>query len=382
MSVIEFAGAIEIGDARQIRHFVGNSLVDVNERLLCYWGKPTPLIVAVRFNRLSIVKVLLRAGARINDIDDLGNTACFAIFGLNKSDQCQMLAVLLKYKPHLNSALLQKSLSIFDNDRVSLMLLQAGAPLDIVNTNYLFRFASTGTIAIRALLDRGVAVRDLRNEPGETLLHQIVRSDEDVIATLDLLVNTCGVDLEHRDRFDKRTCAHVAALHCKLDVLLWLINAGANVNAVNFCDTNMLHFSRYYMVLIAAGADVHKRNDHGRSPIHSLALSGDIAGVVALLSAGADLDARDCDGSSAREILAEKRLTIDWDQVVVARKEIAKKRLDFVRLRAFQLCIGLQSLSLPALQICDVLLFACGPIAPLIPFHQWWNIATTIKHFH
>jgi hypothetical protein len=55
--------------------------------------------------------------------------------------------------------------------------------------------------------------------------------------------------------------------------------------------------------------------------------------------------------------------------------------IDFVSDRARQVCIGLQSLRIDALQMCEVLQFACGAIAPLIPFHIWWKIATTVKHF-
>jgi hypothetical protein len=58
-------------------------------------------------------------------------------------------------------------------------------------------------------------------------------------------------------------------------------------------------------------------------------------------------------------------------------------RLDIVRKRAFQVCVGLQPLGLDALQMCEVRVLAqsCGPAGPLVPFHQWWKFATTVKHF-
>jgi hypothetical protein len=37
---------------------------------------------------------------------------------------------------------------------------------------------------------------------------------------------------------------------------------------------------------------------------------------------------------------------------------------------------------LDALQMCEILQQACGPVAPLIAFHHWWKIATTVKHFN
>jgi len=100
-----------------------------------------------------------------------------------------------------------------------------------------------------------------------------------------------------------------------------------------------------------------------------------------LLAAGADLDVADNAGATARQVLARRGRTIDPDQVEAARRDIAKTRVDVVRCRAVQVCIGLQSLRIDALQMCEMLPLACGPVAPLIPFHIWWKIATTVKHF-
>jgi hypothetical protein len=102
----------------------------------------------------------------------------------------------------------------------------------------------------------------------------------------------------------------------------------------------------------------------------------------ALLAAGADLDAADNFGNTSRQSLARGGATIDPDKVEAAHRDIARTRIDFVRYRACGVCVGLQSLRIDALQMCEILQFACGPAAPLIPFHIWWKIATTVKHFH
>jgi ankyrin repeat protein len=133
------------------------------------------------------------------------------------------------------------------------------------------------------------------------------------------------------------------------------------------------------VMLLAAGANVCARDNNGQTALHRVAWY-DLTAVQSLIAAGADLDA-DNAGETVRQTLARRGWTIDPDQVEAARRDIAKTRIDFVRHRALQVCIGLQSLELDALQMCEILLFACGPFAPLIPFHIWWTIATTVKHF-
>jgi hypothetical protein len=101
------------------------------------------------------------------------------------------------------------------------------------------------------------------------------------------------------------------------------------------------------------------------------------------VAADADLDAMDNHGVTVRQLLARWAIVIVDIDVESARRRIAKIRLDLVRNRAMQVCIGLQSLGLDALQMCEILQHACcrGRLAQLIPFHIWWKIATTVKHF-
>lgn len=68
-------------------------------------------------------------------------------------------------------------------------------------------------------------------------------------------------------------------------------------------------------------------------------------------------------------------------EIEETRIRIEKIRLGFVSESALQICLGLQSLRLPALQTCEILQYACGPVSPLIQFHQWWKISTVVKHF-
>jgi hypothetical protein len=70
-----------------------------------------------------------------------------------------------------------------------------------------------------------------------------------------------------------------------------------------------------------------------------------------------------------------------WRQVAWALNFATHAQLKMMRLRGFQVCVGLQSLRLPALVLCEILANAFAPLESLIAFHRVWAIVTTIKHF-
>jgi hypothetical protein len=226
-------------------------------------------------------------------------------------------------------------------------------------------------------------VRDLCSESGQTPLH-IASSHRNLdVAVLNTLVNVCGVDLDSRDQRGY-SCLHAAAANWNAVALQWLISAGADVNCTDhvgatalskWCDYNCTVY------LLAAGADPCVRNAGDDDVVAPLAgPPHDVAVLHALLSA--DQAATDGEDTTAHRELARRGLAVNLELIGVARRDIAKARLDFVRRRALQVCISLQPLGLDALQMCEILLFACGPVAPLIRFHEWWKIATIVKHFH
>jgi ankyrin repeat protein len=399
MSLFEdFTLAIERGDSSKVKSLISRDSIDVNARLPRD-KRPPALVFAAHLGCKDVVDVLLRAGARINDVDDEQQTACHVVALRGRSEQhVAVLELLLTHRPDLGLKCKRKhtplevSLMSQGGQRISIMLVEGGAPLDGVDRRLLCQLAATSTTAIQTLLQRRVAVSELRDRDQHTPLHFAAALDTpDSVAVLDMLVNECGVDLEVHDSLGN-TCTHIAQLHDNADALRFFIAAGVNLQSVNNSTLTPLHLmgdEKCAILLLAGGADLDARDELGRTPCIEMASlfwrERDLFFVRSIMNvmiaAGADLDAADDQGETARELLADFEVALEGTEVETARREIAKVRLDFVRHRAWQVCIGLQSRGLDALQMCEILVHACGPVAPLIPFHQWWKLATTVKHF-
>jgi hypothetical protein len=224
-------------------------------------------------------------------------------------------------------------------------LIEAGASLDDVDRADLCSFAATSIDFIQVLKDHDVRISDLRDQKGLTPLH-VATCNRAHVHVLSKLIE-CGVDLEARTSEQWMTCTGLATM-TQHDELRLFVLAGANVNCTDADGEPLLHKSvlqkKYpcLMLLLAAGADVTARDRNGRTACLVAAREQSLF-VDLLVAAGADLDVADDSGETPRVCMAECGMTIDPDQVGAARREIAKVRLDFVRHRALQVCIGLQS---------------------------------------
>lgn len=358
MSVLEnFQRAIENNDIATVTSLITDGAVDVNARLcIANDENPTALEYAAWLGFWKIVAILLQANARIDDMRKL----------------------------------LEFALSYGDYE-IAWFLIHSGASLETIDHRYLCKFSVAKIKNLRVLIERGVVIRNLSGFMGESPLYSLLyfRGNNDEEQMLHMLVNVCGVDLESRIFGGYGYTVLLKTVDSDFyqnqnSRLRWLINAGADVDSVRHDGASALHLVRNYecaISLLAAGADVTIKNQNGRLAIVHAVLKRRKAIVAALFSAGADLDTADSKGKTARNCFVRRGVRIKADEIDAAQKDIAKSRLDFVRYRALQVCIALQSLNLPALQLCEIMLFSCGAVAPLIRFHQWWSVATSVKHF-
>jgi hypothetical protein len=84
-----------------------------------------------------------------------------------------------------------------------------------------------------------------------------------------------------------------------------LVSAGCEVNGIDSDGNTPLHFARYpscVEALCRLGANPRAQNSHGNEPIHLAAVSGFVDVCQALVSCGADLNAKDRSGKTAWDL--------------------------------------------------------------------------------
>jgi ankyrin repeat protein len=136
--VEDFANAIEDRDSIFVESLLANGEVDANARLPRE-NNPPALVFATLTRNAVIAKLLLDAGARIDDVDDNGDSACHVAARFDHSFAFGM-RVLLKHRPNLalrntnDKTALQIAFQLpsrhnFHEDDLALLLIREGAPL-------------------------------------------------------------------------------------------------------------------------------------------------------------------------------------------------------------------------------------------------------------
>jgi len=114
------------------------------------------------------------------------------------------------------------------------------------------------------------------------------------LATLQRVFEICEIDA--RDKYSQQTTFIMSS--CPNALARWLVDQGANVNAVDHYGNNALHIAvrRLYKprnlgLLIKLGCDVSAREESGNTPLHEAADAKNVNAVEYLLAAGAKVDA-------------------------------------------------------------------------------------------
>jgi ankyrin repeat protein len=363
----------------------------------------------------------------VNVVDDKGMTPC------NLAQSREVLAALLAHGGEFGA--LESALgTAVDNANVLAvqhLLLKPKVDLSVRNRagkNLLHRAASANSAEIvQILLDAGMDKDERCKRRARTALCYAAAS-RDALAFRVLVA--AGADLYAADK-ESLTALHLACACDNMAALEMFATAGidvveaAKVDASLMCSAAQARDANVLRHLMRHGVDFRSRNSSGATPcvgasplgLYRLFTAGanlsfkhnvghnageavlnawciDVRPILTMVAAGADVGADLIEqvNSVSRETVALLCACGDVDEntvdggveqkrIIEAVKMIAQRQFELMRLRAFEVVVGLQPLGLSALVTCEILSFTFAPRESLVPFHRLWKIATLAKHF-
>lgn len=267
--------------------------LDVNQETSDYY---TPLDLAIETRNLSIIKLLLDAGASVygkvkNDFNNDGKGT--PLFRAVKSNNENIIKMFMNAISNMTAA---------DNRDYSLLHLVA----EWGNSKIL-----------KILIDSGADL-NFKNKGGCTPIYSAIESRN--LNILKLLIDA-KADVNSESKY-KYTPLHKAAEKSKnFDIIKILIEAGANVNAKlemngntplhNVLDSIRKLDVKVIKLLIESHADVHAANAHGSTPLHLASSNQPVEILMQLLNAKANVNAQDGKKSTPLHRAASRKENID-----------------------------------------------------------------------
>ncbi|KAG6599729.1 Serine/threonine protein kinase [Phytophthora cinnamomi] len=266
----------------------------------------TALMSASRNGDMDVVRFLVECGADVNARTDLGETA---LMSASRNGDMDVVRFLVESGADVN-AVDNKGWSplVFAVGSGKLdvagFLIEAGADSSVVKkkkAELLSDAVQNGILdTVRYLMESGDA--NATDEQGKTLLMIAAQcSQMDVVR---FLVDR-GADLNAVDNLNNSTPLLYAAEGGHLDVVQFLIQRGADVNIGNKEGVTSLLFAvrrgmlPMIRLLIEAGADVNIGNKEGDTPLLFAVRRDELPMIRLLIEAGADVNAADNWGRSS-----------------------------------------------------------------------------------
>jgi ankyrin repeat protein len=165
----------------------------------------------------------------------------------------------------------------------------------------IFDAISYGTVDdVRSIIERGVDINQPRHEYGVTPL-QIAARDSDDPEKFRLLLNA-GAQIDPIKYYDFDTPFELILKKNNIELVRLFIDAGADIHRIDNWGKTPLEYAASYSrdtailrLLIEKGADIHNGGSLS-TPLHSAAASNNLQNITLLIELGADINARDRGG--------------------------------------------------------------------------------------
>jgi uncharacterized protein len=263
----------------------------------------TPLHVAAAAGRVDSCELLLARADGLLHAND--NKGCTALMQAAKHG-CLDVKLLLQYGADMNAAdnknrtpLIMSTLN--QHEQVVLCLLTAGADVNAVDCGghgaLVAAVQTDSSTLLQLLLDNGADISATDNG-GQNALFKAAHLGH--VHLMEILVQR-GLGIEAVDSTGT-TALMIAVANGQKLAAEWLLQQGAAVNAVDVNGYTALHAvnvnshsdaAAINELLLANGADVHKRTNDGCTALNVAANQGHIECVKVLIAAGADVNSAD-----------------------------------------------------------------------------------------
>ncbi|KAK3757512.1 hypothetical protein RRG08_050394 [Elysia crispata] len=284
------------------------------------------LMGAAEIGRLDIVKLLLNFGADPRK-DYRGKLALtYAL----KNGHIECANVLLhNHKPSEQKLQGMAKVAVQEKQLESLEFLASHCNIDEISQSLMEEGILTcDSRIVQFLIDHGADINGTCGRSCPALLialkigrsyynSPLIRKDCNQLDMIKFLVES-GASVK-RVNTNKSPLVFAIENNCNLDVLLSLLEHGADVNEIgdNKGNTPLTavfawHSTRqptFLEALLKAGADLNKANSDGKTALHLAVYIGkdDVGSIKQLISAGADLEARDSDGMTPLLLAAREQ---------------------------------------------------------------------------
>jgi len=350
--------AIENRDEKKVYQLIHAEGVDVDvAEATSQFAEWTPLCAAAKRGTANIASILIDAGANIDGVYNFRGCGIPLHIAI-EHNSITVVRLLIDRGANL---------SYTNEHGMPALHHAAAAPGDCVEI-------------VAMLLEAGAEInnRSSGEDHSTALCFAIEKRNIDVVR---LLIATTDCETDARDLFGSTTLMFAVWIFddeaiydndCS-EIIRALIYTGAEVDAQDNDGDTALHNAcqgrneDIIRFLLACGANPNVYNRHGITPIEMRIKKLNIACL--LVAAGAKRRA-------SRAIIAKHRDIID-----ASARAINRERVDLIRWRAYEICVALQDVELPAPQIIRILEFACEPFSNCVKYHNFWDIAVCVKHF-
>jgi len=261
----------------------------------------TPLHYAVQNKHIETVITLIKAGANIKIGDEDGWTLLHYATSMNYSD---IVSAFIEAGADLNAKAINGQTPLHfaaqnGHTDVTKVLIKAGADVNAKDNNNQTPYDLADLKGYKVLSTELLSAGTNVNVSGSnfmSMIHYIANQGNE--ERLKFIIEDKTIKIEAKI-YNRATTLHSAAYHGQIIKVIYLIEAGVDVNTEDDMGRTVIYaaaekgYRDITKVLIQAGAYVNTQDEYGQTPLHLASKNGHRSTVLTIIEADADVNVKD-----------------------------------------------------------------------------------------